>query len=387
MTSYAHREPSLSRNNVFRAQTKGALLKVDLSAIQANYRALRTIVAGGQVAAVVKADAYGLGARRVAPALYGAGARQFFVATLDEGIVVRSVLPDLDVEIYVLNGVFSGSESYFPECHLTPVLNDLDDVQNWGEFCQKRGEKHSALVHLDTGLNRLGMVDAEVQALIQDPSLLSSFSVRYWMSHLACPDDYTHPMNAAQLARFQSYLTALPVAPATLAASDGTYLGEGFHFDLCRAGYALYGGNPSPHKFTDTPMLPVVKLLAKIVQVHDFRKGETIGYGASYTAPKDMRVATISLGYADGYFRSLSGNNTVFVGAHEVPVIGRVSMDLVTLDVTDVPDALLFKGCWVEVINAQRSIDKIAKNAGTIGYEVLTSLGNRFHCVYVENGN
>lgn len=363
------------------SHSAGAWLSIDLDAICDNWRLLRALVAGGNCAAVVKADAYGLGSRPVAEALYRVGCRHFFVAHLNEGIELRPGLA-ADAAIYVMHGVPPGAE---PEClahGLVPVLNSCQQIAAWQALANARGETLAAVVQVDSGMARLGLSDVELQHLSRDASAFHGIKVSYVMSHLACADDPLHPANRAQLARFTSARRLWPMAPATLANSSGIFLGDDFHFDLARPGAALYGIAPVPGQ--PNPMKAVIRLQAKVIQTRQVLAGEGVGYSFSWIAPKDSRIATLSVGYADGYLRSLSGRGSAWLGAHELPLVGRVSMDTITVDVSTLPEHAVQPGTLLDLIAPQHPVDSVAERAGTIGYEILTALGTRYHRKYLQ---
>ncbi|WP_431859981.1 alanine racemase [Azospirillum sp.] len=361
------------------AALAGALLTIDLDAVAANWTLLRDRVGGpARCAAVVKADAYGLGAARVAPALFAAGCRTFVVAQLEEAVALRAVLPP-DADILSLGGLPPGGAAVFAAHGVTPVLNHLGDIEAWTAFCRGRGEALPAAVHIDTGMNRLGLGPDELDRLAEQPERLAGMTVRLWMTHLACAEADT-PMNAQQLGRFRMAVARLPAAPASIANSSGIFLGPAYHFDLARPGCALYGVNPTPA--TANPMRQTVRLDARVLQVRSVDTAMTVGYGATHRVAGKGKIATIAVGYADGYPRTLSGRGHVFVGGVPAPVVGRISMDLITVDVTALPESALAPGALVELIGPNRPVDTVADEAGTIGYEILTSLGRRYHRVY-----
>ena len=411
--------------------TTGVII-VDLAAIASNWRALAALVAPSECAAVVKADAYGLGASQVVPALAKAGCRTFFVATVDEAAQVRALAPH--ATIYVLDGLLPGSVEALHAIAASPVLSTLEQGKEWaaaypsprlrgegrGEG-QRRAAAPEAAPHesflaaphpsplpaksgergfpcalqLETGLNRLGLGEADVRKLASDVDLLARLELSLVMSHLACADDPGQPMNAQQLARFRELSALLPAAPRSLAASDGLMLGKNYHFDLVRPGYALYGGQA--FKGGATPVKPVVEVHARILQVHDVPARDTVGYSATWSSSGPRRIATISAGYADGVFRHLSAatgqrGGEVVIRGKRCPIVGRVSMDLITVDVTDAPGEPTHRGApvhdgeWAELISPNITIEEVGSRAGTIGYEVLTRLGHRFHRIYVGGG-
>jgi len=352
-----------------------AVLAVDLGAIVANWRILAARHAGGAVAGVVKADAYGLGAAPVARALSAAGCKHFFVAQLAEGMAVRQAVGPGPMGA-VLNGFAPGADG---EAGLLPVLNGLPDVEIHAAAARAAGRPAEAILHLDTGMSRLGL-DAREQALLaDDPGRLAGLALRFVMTHLACADEPAHPLNAAQAARFAAAAHVAPGVPRSLANSSGIFLGERFVSDLARPGSALYGINPTPEQ--PNPMRQAVRLLAPVLQLREIAAGDTVGYGATWTAPRAARIATVAAGYADGYLRALSGRAVGQVAGRTVPLVGRVSMDLITFDVTDIPD--LAPGVMMELIGPGNTPDDVAARAGTIGYEILTSLGARYRRDYL----
>jgi alanine racemase len=357
-------------------------LRIDLDALAANYRLLAARAAPARCAAVVKADGYGLGVGPVARTLSAAGCETFFVAHLDEAVTLREALaeaPAAAAEIFVLNGLMPGDEPLFRDHILMPVLNDLGQIERWSAHCRAAGP-HPAAVHLDTGMSRLGLPRDEQETLMAEPDRLRGFPLRLVMSHLACADTPEHPHNRRQQQDFAAALKRLPKAPASLAASSGIFLGPEWHFDMVRPGVALYGVAPTEGQ--PNPMAPVVGLYGKIIQIRCVDAPGTVGYGATHRFTGPTRVATVAAGYADGYLRSLSGRATAYIGEIAVPLIGRVSMDLITLDISKLPHAAT--GDIVELIGPHLDLDTVAKAAGTIGYEILTSLGHRYRRQYVR---
>lgn len=359
----------------------GALLTIDLDAIAANYRRLRAQLTTASCGAAIKADAYGLGAEHVGPALARAGCRDFFVAHLDEGVALRPYMPD--AAIHVLNGVLPGEEAEFAEHDLIPVLNSLPQLDRWARWGRQHGALHAAL-HIDTGMSRLGIEEPDIDLLVQDPDRLTGIELSLVISHLACAEEPENPMNAAQRAAFQHARGRLPRVRASLANSSGIFLGPDYQFDLARPGAALYGVNPTPGR--PNPMLPVVRLEGRIIQVRDIDHPRTVGYGAAHSIRRRSKIATVAIGYADGYLRSLSGRGMCRLAGFEVPIVGRVSMDLITVDVTDVPADQAVEGAVVEAIGHEHTVDDVAETAGTNGYEILTSLGPRYRRRYTGAG-
>lgn len=358
----------------------GAVLTVDLAAIAENYRRLRARVAPDECAAVVKADAYGLGLDPVAPTLWRAGARTFFVAQLTEAIALRGLLPT--ARIGVLGGLMPGCEGDYLAHDLVPTLNHLGELERWRAAARQTGRRLPAYLHIDTGMTRLGLDRPELDRLATEWTLLDGVEILAWMSHLACADMPEHPQNGRQQQRFAAALARLPQAPGSLANSSGIFLGPEFGFGLARPGCALYGVNPTPGR--PSPMTHPVRLDGRVLQVRRVDAGDGVGYGASHEMPRDGIIATISIGYADGFLRSLSNRGAVWVGEQAAPLVGRVSMDLITADVTDLPLDAVRPGRLVEVIGPHRSLDAVAADAGTIGYEVLTSLGQRYARRYLS---
>jgi alanine racemase len=351
-----------------------ARLTIDLAAIAGNFRLIAQRTAPAAVGVAVKADAYGLGMAPVALALLGAGARVFFVAWLEEGIALRHLLPE--AEILCLNGVAPGAADAYATYRLTPVLGSLDEIDEWR--AASHGGKAPAGLQIDSGMARLGLSAEEVDQLVADRQRLDGLNLTLVMSHLACGDDPADPMNLAQRASFERDRGRLGLVSlrSSLAASGGSVQGPDFHVDLVRPGAALYGLTPLMGEAN--LMAQVVRLQAKILQVRRVDRGMTVGYGATHRTTRPSRLATLSTGYADGYFRSLSNRGHAYLGSVRVPVVGRVSMDLLTLDVTDAPPDLARRGAWVDLIGPHHTVDDLAAEAGTIGYEILTALGTRY---------
>jgi alanine racemase len=364
-----------------------AVLRIDLTALRANWAQLNSVSGRAECAGVIKADAYGLGLEPIAGALTREGCRTFFVATLDEGRRARSVQPG--ATIYVLDGLLPGAEEYYAGFNLRPLLSSIEEIRDWSAFCRSNKRRLPAAIHIDTGMNRLGIPPGEVDRLAAAPELLQAFELSLVMSHLACADEPQNPMNAAQRTLFDRLRAKLPPAPASLANSGGTFLGPDYHYDLVRPGIALYGGRAFEGR--PNPMQTVVRLSAKILQVREVARGEVVGYGATYRVEKTSRIATVACGYADGFLRALSGRSghpgpAGYIGSHPVPVVGLVSMDLITVDVTDVPEDLARRGGWVEVMGGRVTVDDLTDRAGTVGYELLSRLGRRVHRVYEGGG-
>jgi alanine racemase len=376
--------PEANSAATFAAATATAtgILTVDLDAIVANWRKLEKSAVPADCAGVVKADAYGCGAEPVVRALSGTGCKTFFVATLDEARVARAAAAAAD--IYVLDGFFQNCGEAFAQINCRPVIGDLNELAEWDVFCRRTGWSGGAAIHIDTGMNRLGLTITEAQGLIPRINA-GDHGITLVMSHLACAEILNHPLNARQVASFRDIASLFSGVPASLSNSSGIYLGPQFQFDLVRPGAALYGVNPTPE--ADNPMRPVVELKARIVQTRSIDKGESVGYGATWTARRPTRLAIISAGYADGYFRAGGGADgvrsaEVIVAGKRCPVAGRISMDLMAIDVTDLPNNAVRRGHLVTLIGEGITVDELAHHFGTIGYEVLTSLGRRYERVY-----
>ncbi|TIQ48197.1 alanine racemase [Mesorhizobium sp.] len=354
----------------------GAILTIDLDAIRENYRRLKARLAAARCAGVLKADGYGLGATQVASALMKDGCDTFFVALLGEGIALRKALGS-GPDIFVLNGLPPGSEREAVVAGLHPVVNSAAQLKAWREAARAADRRLPAAIQVDSGMSRLGMPPAEVEALAVDA--FDGVDIRFVMSHLACADEPSNPANEQQWLAFERLRKVLPAAPASLANSSGIFLGPLYHYDLVRPGAALYGINPTPGE--PNPMLPVVRLQAKVAQTRSVEDGTGIGYGHTYHASGPLRLATISLGYADGWHRR-AASDAWFEGVR-LPFVGRVSMDSIILDISALPAGRPGEGDLVELIGPSQSVDDAAAHAGTIGYEVLTSLGARFHRRYI----
>jgi len=353
-----------------------AILEVDLAAIVANWRLLCSLHPSGPVAGVVKADAYGLGARHVAPALHAAGCRHFFVALLDEALEIRALVPD--AMLAVLGGLIPGSEAEYIAHDFVPVLGSLAEIEAWTATARAAGRNVPAILHIDTGMSRLGLDARELAVLQQDHARLVGIDLRYVMTHLVSSEIAGDPLNQRQRERFAAACAGLPPAPRSLANSSGIFLGTNWGSDLARPGAALYGINPTPDR--PNPMHLPVRLRARVLAVRDVPVGDSVGYNATWRAARPSRIATVGIGYADGWHRSLSGKGRAFFDGTPVPLVGRVSMDLTTFDVTEIPSVI--PGAWLELIGPQQTPDDVAVAAGTNGYEVLTSLGRRFQRVY-----
>jgi len=362
--------------------TATGILTIDLDAIVANWRKLESQGVPAECSAVVKANAYGCGTEPVVRALAAAGCKTFFVATLDEARAARAA--SKSATIYVLSGCFQNCGETFAELNCQPVIGDLNELAEWDIFCRRSGWSGGAAIHIDTGMNRLGLTPQDAHGIV--PRIhAGDHGITLVMSHLACAENPQHPLNARQLASFREIAQQFTGVPASLANSSGCFLGPQFQFDLLRPGAALYGVNPTPD--ADNPMRPVVDLKTRIIQVREVERGDTVGYGATWTARRPTRLAIVSTGYADGYFRAAGSTDgtrsaDVIVAGRRCPIAGRISMDLIAIDITDLPEKAVRRGHMVTLLGDGITVDELGHHFGTIGYEVLTSLGHRYARVY-----
>ncbi|MHA1559683.1 MAG: alanine racemase [Alphaproteobacteria bacterium] len=356
----------------------GARLRIDLVALADNWRQLDSMAPGAETGAVVKADAYGVGINQAVPALAAAGCKTFFVATMAEGVAVRQLSPD--VAIYVLNGLPVGAIDEMVGRELRPILNSWAEIAEWAAASPKSPPPG---IQFDTGMNRLGLSQDDARALAADTNIIDNLDPALVMSHLACADERSNPNNNEQLSRFRALRELFPSVPASLANSAGILLGAPFQFDLTRPGIALYGAAAAEKK----ALRSVVTAEAPVLQIRVAEAGETVGYGARQTLRQTTRLATLGVGYADGYLRA-AGSADDRVGAHvfirgrRAPLVGRISMDLMVADVTNIPG--VERGDWAELFGDNVMIDDVADRAGTIGYELLTDLGRRYSRHYDE---
>lgn len=362
-------------------------LTINLDAIAANWRLIQSrLAAGARAGAVVKADAYGLGVRDVAPALYRAGCRDFFVANLAEALLVRSLLAG-DAQVIVLSGCAPREESEFVRNGIVPVITSATMAERW--LGVKGASKCGAVLKVNSGMGRLGVEPNEFESLLMHPNFANA-GFFMLMSHLACADQFDHPLNATQLQRFErmrhAFLKKVPAATASLANSSGIFISPSFHYDVARPGVALYGGNPLQGQ--QNPMQKVVDLRLPVLQVRHLASGEAVGYGASFITQRPSVLLTLAGGYADGLFRSAAPGGVVYLGEKPLPIVGRVSMDSIVVDATDVSQAAMpVEGDMLELLGDHAGVDDLAAAAGTIGYEILTSLGGRYRREYVGGAN
>lgn len=348
-----------------------AVLTIDLGALAANYRLFKSMTTA-EVAGVIKANGYGLGATEVFKTLRGEGCRRFFVATPDEAIALPAASED---HVYVLGGLYHGVEEMYRDKNIIPVLNSADDIRRWSAFAQKRGEKLPAILHIDTGMNRLG-APADI-----DPEACAAFDLHFVMSHFSSSDEKDHAANDRQAESFAAVAARFPHAKKSLANSSGLFRKSAWHYDLIRPGYALYGGNPLPE--TVNPVKAVVDLKIRVLQTRTIKKGEHAGYNETYRFDKDTTCATVATGYADGFPRSLSNKGVLYWNGQPCPIRGRVSMDLTIIETGHLPNPPK-QGDWVEVLGPHQDVDTLAAAADTIGYNILTALGPRYHRIYVR---
>ena len=362
----------------------GGRLTIDLGALAANYRFLAARLAPAEAAVTIKADAYGLGMGECAPAFWEAGARSFFVALANEGVALRAMLPK--ATIYVLHGVNSGNAARLSDEKIIPVLGSPSMIEIW----RKIGNGAPCALHVDTGMNRLGLTYEEAKALAAEG--LNGLNAVLLMTHFACADDPDHPKNVSQIESFNAAKALFPLMKTSLQNSAGALLGAKASSDVARLGIALYGGEAVND--VANPMQAVVTAEAHIMMVRHAKAGETVSYGATQTLKRDTRIAVCSVGYADGYHRAISGTGVAmrktatpgghgFIAGRKVPILGRVTMDQTMFDVTDVPEVSVKSGDYIELFGPNISLDDAARAAGTIGYELLTSLGRRYHRIYL----
>lgn len=363
--------------------TEPAVLTIDLGALAANWLHLRDLVAPAECAAVVKADAYGIGLEPAVRVLWQSGCRTFFVAHLGEAERLKSVARD--AVVYVLNGLLPGTAEAYVQAGARPILGSLEEASDWASVCERTGRRLPAAIHVETGMNRLGLPVEAAVALADDP-LLARLEPALLMSHFVAAEDPAAAITGRQIEVFDRARAAFPGIPASLANSSGIFLADRPHYDLVRPGYALYGGNPTPG--LPNPMRPVVRLEAAIVQVRDVGPGDTVGYNGRWSAPGAGRLAVLSVGYADGYPRAGGGTDRTaadgldtslaLVDGITCPFVGRISMDLIVIDVTRVPSARAKRGEPAVLIGDALDLDEVGRRAGTIGYEILTGLGRRY---------
>ncbi|MDJ0930845.1 alanine racemase [Breoghania sp.] len=359
-------------------------LTIDLEALADNWQSLADRTGATECGAAIKGDGYGLGLEKMARALSRAGCRTFFTAVPQEGIRALAAAPE--TRVFVLAGLLPGMAEAYRETGLIPVLNCSVEIHEWAEYCASIGERLPAAIHLDTGMNRMGLNLEETRAIAAAKDVLARFDLVLVMSHLVCGDDPANPLNGLQLRRFEEMTAYFPEVPRSLANSSGIFLGPEYYFDVARPGISLYGGDAMDDG--PNPMRTVVTAEARILITHGAAKGETVGYGAVETLQRDSRIAIVGVGYADGYHRLAGAGEKriaakAWINGHTVPLVGRVSMDLIALDVTDVPEADCKRGDWVEMFGPHILVHEVARCADTIGYELLTGFGSRYSRTYI----
>ena len=359
-----------------------SFLEINIDSIIHNYQLINNKVGNTECAAVLKADAYGMGASVIAKALDKAGCSTFFVATIDEGIELRACFSKNENQIAVLSGLLEGSEDIFYSNKLTPVLNDTEQIKKWAIYNKQKKISAPSILHIDTGMNRLGLTINELSDIIKKPTELKELHVGWIMSHLACGDQPRDIMNEKQLSVFLNAKKKFPNVKASLANSAGVFLGQSYHLDMVRPGIALYGSGSG-----SMPSKQVIKLYSRILQIRTLSTGASVGYGASYRVSEATRVATVGLGYADGYLRSLSNCSWVFFNGLRLPVIGRISMDYITIDITQIASEKIKTGDFIEIIGDKFTLDDLATVANTVPHELLTRLGTRHHRIYRNTNN
>jgi alanine racemase len=387
-TAAVKRSPPLPATSGPSPNEAGGLLTIDLTAIAANHRALAHRVLPAECAAVVKADGYGCRIEHVTAVLNANGCKTFFVANLDEARRVRIQAPQ--ATIYVLDGFNTGTGPLFTELNAKPVINSAVELAEWDQFVAASQWRGGIALHVDTGMNRLGLSFDEAVAVA--PRIhASNHGIALLMSHFITSEFPDNPVNLEQIQRFREIRTLYRGIPSSLANSSGVFLGSAAHCDMVRVGAALYGVNPTPNQ--PNPMQPVITLRGRVLQVRRVAKDATVGYGATWIAPRDTLVAVIAIGYADGFIRAgtataVEPGRQVIAAGERCPIVGRVSMDLLTIDVTELSQGALHRGDLVTLIGRdgshEISIDEAATAAGTIGYELLTSLGHRYHRTWIH---
>lgn len=365
--------------NEVRPHDSGVVV-VDLRAVQANYRAFSEVLAPAKVAPVLKANAYGLGLLPVAEALHEVGVNQIFVATIDEAVSVKRYLPSLDV--FVLYGLFFNTIDVFLEENVTPVLNTLEQVKLWNAQAVRMQRKLPCVIHIDTGMSRTGMTIVEAQKLAEQKHLLNPLYVKYIMSHLACAETKDHPLNDKQKQDFSSILKYFPGIPTSLSATLVGNFDASYRMDMVRVGYGLYG---YIHMHNPISLQEVLHVYGRVVQVRNSLAGDNVGYGGRCTLSKDSKLATIAVGYADGYHRFLHNYDTaVYFGNYRAPLMGRISMDFIVVDVTNIPEPYVHEGAWAELIGSHIRVADLIKGTDFVPHEIPISLGNRYHKKYIK---
>lgn len=357
-------------------------LTIDLAALRQNYRTLKDKVGTNvDVASVVKANAYGLGAIPVTRELVAAGCTRFFVANMEEALALRKTFPD--ITILILNGFYQSGAELYIQNDLIPVIGSFMEIERYSALAQKAGRRLPAYLHFNTRMNRLGLGSVETEKLLSQMAILNDLDIQCVMSHMACADEKDHPLNQTQHNVFTEIAQHFPNIPKSFCNSSAIFRNQDWHFDIVRPGMALYGLNPTPE--TDNPMQPVINLKAPIMRTRTVYKGAHVGYGATYESTKDTPLATVSIGYADGIFWSLSNKGAFYWNGIRCPIRGRISMDMTTVDLSDIPESQRPKpGDYLEVIGPHQSPADLARDANSFDYEILTSLSNRYDREYIK---
>ena len=367
------------------ANRTGAILTVDLNVLAKNFAYLKSkLNKGVDCSAVVKSDAYGLGLEPIVVRLSNEGCNKFFVAMLDEAIAVREILKkvDKDASIYMLNGLPKDCEKELDHYNVIPILNSIKEIECWSAFAKVSNQIRHGVINIDTGMSRLGLDNGELQRFALNPQIAEGINITHVMSHLACADNRMDNQNEQQRRLFDNYASHFGSVKLSLANSAGIFLGDNFHYDLVRPGAAIYGLQPIRNEINKIHQ--TIELKAKIIQTFFVDANATVGYGATFRTTRKSRLATVSIGYGDGYFRSLGSRGYGYIGKIKVPIVGRISMDLITFDVIDVREKDSSPGAMIELIGPNYTVDRLAMDAGTIGYEILTSLGSRYSRNYIS---
>lgn len=366
----------MTTSPVFTNNLAPSRLLIDQEALAANYTFFQSR-SKSAIAGVIKANGYGTGAVEAYQTLYKAGAREFFVATPEEGIALKATA---DTSIYILGGVYQGAEKDYEAAKIIPVLNSRDQIERWAATAKTMGKKLPAILHVDTAMNRLGLEESDLAVILENPETLNALDLRAVMTHFASSDEKDSPLNTLQAARFAKIADHFPNTRKSLCNSSGIFRNETWHYDLLRPGYALYGGNPTPEG--TNPMRRVVDMSVRILQCRLGKKGESAGYNATHVFEKDTALAVVALGYADGFLRSGGNQARLFWNGQPCKILGRVSMDLMIVDISTLTGPSPQAGDWLEVLGPHQSVDQLANDCGTIGYEILTSLSHRSERLY-----
>lgn len=378
MSTPAIQPLQITDSHAFPRQAMG-VLQVDTKKILQNYKTLQSLLPQTKCGAVLKADAYGFGMNALAPLLKDQGCEHFFLAHIEEGIDLRKALPA--EKIYIFSGLLPNTEADFIAHNLIPVLNDFRSLKAWEKAAKEQERKLPCVLHFDTGMHRNGFDSQDLSLFLDSLDSLNALDVHFTMSHLACSNERENSFNQHQHNLFESLRSRLPSFKSSLADTGGIFLGPSFHYDIARPGKGLFGLFETPKN--TPPLLQCLKLYGRILQIRAGKKGESIGYGGSFVLSRPSRLATIGVGFADGYNRQLSNKGHMEIQGFKAPIVGRISMDYTVIDITDIPESLVFPGGWAELINDTLTLDSLGHCAHTISREISTCLGNRFHCIHV----